>query len=151
VLLSRELRGASVELSAARRKVTVMRNRVVVHFQGGRILKGTSHDFAPARDSFHLTEEEGGQVLEVVVERLKAVFFVRSFEGDAARNDDPAAKRSGFGKRIRVRFRDGEEIIGYTSGFTANRPAFFLFPADEESNNEKVFVVVSATTAIDFI
>lgn len=129
-----------------------MHNTVVVHFNDGRILKGTSNDFFPARPSFHLSDAESGEVTEVSLqEGLKALFFVKSLDGDASRQDDQEAERVGFGRRIRVVFRDGETICGYTSGYAPNRPAFFMFPADAESNNEKVFVVTAAAADIQFV
>ena len=33
------------------------RNRVVVRFNDGRLLKGYTHDFLPEKDLFHLIEE----------------------------------------------------------------------------------------------
>ena len=128
-----------------------MRNLVVVHFADGKILKGTSIDFAPARPSFHLEAEGSGDVVVVEIADLKAVFFGKSLIGEYRRFDDPDAERVGYGKRIKVDFRDGETIYGYTSGYAPNRPAFFMFPADAESNNEKIFVVASATTDIQFV
>ena len=38
-------------------------------------------------------------------------------------------------------FVDGEVIKGYTSGYSANRPGFFLIPAEADSNNARVFIV----------
>ena len=128
-----------------------MHNTIVVHFRDGRILKGASSDFLPARTSFHLDESETGNITEVQVEGLKAVFFVKSLVGNASHNDNQRAERTGYGKRIRVRFRDGETIRGYTSGYAPGRPAFFMFPADAESNNEKIFVVTAATTDVQFV
>jgi hypothetical protein len=132
-------------------KDRTVQNAVVVHFQDGKIFKGTSLDFAPVRPSFHLQEEQGGNILEIQIADLKAVFFVKSFTGDPTYSDNPGAERAGFGKRIKVTFQDGESIIGYTSGYGASRPAFFVFPADERSNNEKIFVVASATADVEFL
>jgi hypothetical protein len=50
-----------------------------------------------------------------------------------------------------VDFADGEEMIGYTQGYSPDRPGFFLIPADLKGNNEKVFVVKSATRKIQFL
>jgi hypothetical protein len=128
-----------------------MHNTVVVHFDDGKILKGTSVDFSPARPSFHLQEDGSGEITEIAIAGLKAVFFVKSYAGDPVHKDDQDAERAGFGKRLQVIFRDGEKMSGYTSGYAPNRPAFFMFPADPESNNEKIFVVAAATTEVKFL
>jgi hypothetical protein len=50
-----------------------------------------------------------------------------------------------------VEFKDGEILAGYTSGYTPTRVGFFVFPADPESNNEKVFILNRATKKVDFV
>ena len=127
-----------------------MHNTVVVHFLDGKLLKGTANDFFPARPSFHLNEDGTGTVTEIQFEGLKAMFFVKSLVGDTTRQDNQDSERTGFGRRIMVSFQDGETIHGYTSGYAPNRPTFFVFPADPESNNEKIFVIASAATDVRF-
>ena len=56
-----------------------------------------------------------------------------------------------MGKKIQVDFADGETLIGYTSGYSPARAGFFVFPADPEDNNEKVFVIVDATEQVSFL
>ena len=55
-----------------------------------------------------------------------------------------------MGKRIQVKFKDGEVLIGYTSGYSPDRMGFFVFPSDPDSNNEKVFVVAAAAANVSF-
>jgi hypothetical protein len=38
--------------------------------------------------------------------------------------------------------------VGTSLTYDATRPGFFLFPADPQSNNERVFVVRAATTKV---
>ena len=52
---------------------------------------------------------------------------------------------------IKVEFKDSETLIGYTSGYSPGRVGFFVFPADPEDNNEKVFVVTAATKDVSFL
>ena len=60
-------------------------NRIVARFADGRMLKGTTQDFAPPKDTFHVIGSEGGsRPVKVAVEDLKAVFFVKSLVGNAA-------------------------------------------------------------------
>jgi hypothetical protein len=50
-----------------------------------------------------------------------------------------------------VKFSDGESIIGYTLGYSPDRQGFFMTPADVKSNNQRIFVVKSASEKIEFI
>lgn len=128
-----------------------MRNKVVVHFLSGEIIKGETNDFFPNKDFFHLTCQGSGGVKEIDLFELKAIYFVKSFEGNPDYDERHDEERVGFGKKIKVQFKDSETIVGYTQGFSPNRPGFFLFPADAKSNNERVFIVNAATEEIGFI
>jgi hypothetical protein len=128
-----------------------MLNTVVLHFVDGTILKGTTDDFFPNKDMFHLKAKGGGEIREVRLTNLKAVYFVKSFEGDPLYQDKADQERAGFGKKIKVIFRDGETQVGYTQGFTPDRNGFFVFPADPDSNNDRVFVVNASTEKVHFM
>lgn len=128
-----------------------MRNTVVVHFPGGRLLKGVTNNFFPNKDKFHLTDKDTGEVREVLLSDLKAVFFVKGFDGDRNYQERNDVERTGLGKRIQVNFNDGETLVGYSQGFSPERPGFFLFPADPESNNDRIYVVTAATRGACFL
>lgn len=126
--------------------------RVVVRFANGQTLKGTTQDFRPANARFHLIPADGAAVVDVHMDLLKAVFFVRDFAGSAER-----AKLRGFlaappetslGKKVAVRFRDDELLCGYTLSFSPDRTGFFMSPADVGSNNLRIYVVTSAAAEI---
>jgi len=126
---------------------------VVVHFKEGEIRKGYTRNFAFFRDHFDLTEvdihtrEEKG-TLQIPLEEIKAVFYVKDFEGKPHYNPDPEAKRFGFGDRVEVIFHDNETLIGYTPNYKEDTNGFILYPADENCNNEIVAVVRSATRSV---
>jgi hypothetical protein len=42
---------------------------------------------------------------------------------------------------MEIVFKDGEKLVGSTLGYEPNRPGFFIHPADDKSNNIRVFVV----------
>ena len=128
-----------------------MLNKVVLHFVGGEIRKGTTEDFAPNKETFHLKDAEGGNVSLIDYKKLKAVFFVKSFEGNPHYQERTGAERTGFGRKVRVDYYDGESQIGYTQGFAPNRPGFFIFPADANSNNDRIFVITKATSEVVFL
>ena len=128
-----------------------MKNQVVAHFADGRILKGWAVDFFPNKTSFHMEREGTSETVEVQVSDLKGVFFVKTFTGNPGAKLKTDSERAGMGKRIQVDFVDGEIIVGYTSGYSPARSGFFVFPADAEDNNEKIYVVTAATTAVKFV
>ena len=128
-----------------------MQNTVVVNLGDGVLLKGTTNNFFPNKEKFHLTDQDTNEVREVPLINLKAVFFVKDFEGDPNYRERADAERSGLGKRIEVEFKDGETLLGYSQGYTPNRPGFFVFPADPESNNDRVFVLTAATKSVRFV
>ena len=127
------------------------RNKVVAHFADGRLLKGYTHDFTPARDMFHMTsqlEDDFGTTYEVNVTELKAIFFVKTLSGNIGykekkRYEDVDASRL-RGMRIRVEFVDGEVIRGISLGYSKSKKGFFVIPVDPESNNERIYVVAAS-------
>lgn len=131
-------------------------NRIVARYQDGRVLKGFTNDFLPGKDHFHLSDEahpSGAKTLDVRVGELKALFFVKTFEGDPSHQElaDASAVKVGQGRRIRVVFNDGETIVGTTQGYDRSRPGFFVVPVDTHSNNERCFVVAAATKEVSFL
>jgi hypothetical protein len=127
-------------------------NLVVARYLDGRLLKGVTRDFSPNRPIFHVDLQDGTPAIELRYRQLKALFFVKGFEGDSERQDvrgfvhGPAETQQG--KKIAVRFRDGEFICGYTLSWSPDREGFFLFPADADSNNQRIFVISSSTLEI---
>ena len=124
---------------------------VVVHFKDGRLLKGYTHDFTPLKEIFHLTSEQDddkGSIYEVNCADLKAVFFVKSLEG----NKDYVEKQSFDdvdisdlqGLRIKVEFTDGEIIRGISLGYSKARNGFYVVPLDPHSNNRRIYVMTNA-------
>ncbi len=126
------------------------KNKVVARFKNGSILKGNTSDFLPNKSQFHLETEDGG-ILTVNVDQLKAVFFVKDLAGNKKRVDAYQDDLSGCGRKIRVKFKDGEQIVGYTTGYSPDRQGFYITPAEKKSNNERIFVVKSASEKIDFL
>jgi hypothetical protein len=133
----------------------VAQSKIVAHFRDGRILKGFTGDFAPSRDKFHLLAAgaPGAKPVEVPLAALKAVYFVRDFAGDPARVDAAGleAGKPAAGRRVRVHFDDGEQLVGTTQAYHPERTGFFVVPADPASNNERCFVVLAATREVSFV
>ena len=131
-------------------------NQVVIHTKAGQVLKGVTNNFMPGKDSFHLMAAgtaPGTKPTEILLNTLKAVFFVRDLKGrpehKEAKAFDPSMPLGG--KKMRVVFQDGEVLLGTTQGYQPGRPGFFLVPADPRSNNERCFVISSATREITLL
>ena len=130
----------------------MIQNRIVARFADGRTLKGTTQDFAPAKDAFHVITSEGGaRPIKVVLADLKAVFFVKDLIGNALYNDAKEFTRALPGKRLQVTFSDGEVLVGATQAYQPDRPGFFIVPADPRSNNDRVYVVTKAVRSVSVI
>ncbi len=127
-------------------------SKVVVRYVNGRVAKGFTQDFSPEKDRFHLYADASlsGRAGEVTVRELKAIFFVRDFEGDSKYQERKkyTLEEKPVGRKVEVKFRDGEVLVGSSLAFAKERKGFFLFPADPKSNNSRVFVVFDAVEAI---
>ena len=128
-----------------------MQNTIVVRFQDKSMLKGTTSDFFPTKDVFHVVENGTGKITVARISEVKAVFFVKTYEGDKDRTDHQNVERMGLGKKIMVTFDDGEIILGYATSYSKKAIGFFVFPSDAESNNDRIFVVNAATREVQFL
>lgn len=131
-------------------------NKVVVRFADGRTVKGMTADFLPTKDVFHVNvtaDAAAAKPMEIRMGDLKAVFFVKDFQGDSqhvnSNEFDPS--RPPAGRKIRVEFKDGETLVGTTSGYQPGRPGFFVVPADSGSNTERCYIITAATKAVSFV
>jgi hypothetical protein len=134
----------------------MIQNKIVVRYLDGRVVKGYTSNFMPNKDVFHLMPLDapaGSKPIDVSVYGLKAVFFVKDFTGDKEYKEKKAfdGAKPVVGKKIKVVFKDGEELIGTTQGYQPGRPGFFVFPADPQSNLERVFAFTASTRSVSFI
>lgn len=130
-------------------------SKIVVRFEDGKIVKGFTQNFFPNRPVFHVLPMDAAsptETIEIHVSQLKAVFFVRDFAGNKDYEErkvlNPGEK--GQGRLIEVTFKDGEILIGSTTGYDPKRPGFFFFPIDPESNNIKAYIPSSAINGVRF-
>ncbi len=130
---------------------------IVARFVNGRILKGHTKNFTNHLDTLVLTDAETREEHRVPIEELKAIFFVKSFEG---RSKHREKKSFGIGKktgrRVYIKFKDGESLVGFLEGDVpwekgfhlskqdGKAKGFFLIPVDSDCNNTMVFVVGKA-------
>lgn len=126
---------------------------VVVRFVDGRVLKGTTHDFAPLKPNFHLTDRDNpaARAVNVSISELKGVFFVRTYDGNPEHVENrDLSHAKGQGRKILVTFADGEVLGGFTTGYSKDKQGFFVIPGDPGTNNSRVYVVTAAVKKIDW-
>ncbi len=126
--------------------------KVVVRYSDGRVMKGSAQDFFPNRDRFHLfpVDKSSGEAIEVFMKGLKAIFVVRDFIGEPLYDERKRyiGGEKPSGQKVEVTFIDGEVLVGSTLGYDMRWQGFFVFPADPQSNNIRVFVVSSAVKKV---
>jgi len=128
----------------------MLANHVVARFRDGRVIKGTSLNVDPARPTFHVRTEHGP--VEVKLNDLKALFFVKTAAGDPAHNEatEPTAgdPRLHGAFKLVVRFDDGEQIVGMANRYPPIGKFSFMLPIDPKSNNVRILVNRAATRSI---
>jgi uncharacterized protein DUF6982 len=139
--------------------------KVVARLRDGKMIKGYV-DTIPASDfdalfqetPFSLPREIGlrpvdsSKPLSLSLDSLKALFFVKSFEGRTEYREvkffekNPSIK----GLWVRVKFYDNEHLEGVVRNSLQYlvEPGFFLKPPDLQSNNEILYVIKNSL--IDF-
>ena len=130
--------------------------KIVARFQNGKIVKGYTQNFFPNRPVFHVLPMDAtskADPVEIQVSELKAVFFVRDFVGNKGHDERKglAPGEKVQGRLIEVIFRDGEVLVGSTTGYDPKRPGFFFFSIDPKSNNMKVYILSSAIRGVRFL
>jgi hypothetical protein len=139
--------------------------KVVARLRDGKLIKGFV-DTIPASDFDALLREnsvslpreiglrsaESSETLSLPLDSLKALFFVKSFEGRKDYKEvkffekNPPIK----GLWVRVKFFDNEYLEGVVRNSVQYliEPGFFLKPPDLQSNNEILYVIKNSL--VDF-
>ena len=119
--------------------------KVVAHFLDGHVLKGFALDFRPSRGSFLLKRRgvAGDEApIRIRLADLKAVFFVREFDGNSTYRELSDVTRSSLlESQVSVRFRDGEVLRGTSPRRDPAGQGFFLVPMDLRCNNRRIYVM----------
>ena len=126
------------------------KHKVVATMKDGTVKKGMTDNFAPHRPVFHIELDDGTQE-DVELESLKALFFVKEFQGKKERKYKYRNIPAWSGRKLKVLFADGESIIGYALEYDASKSGFFLTPADVKGNNERVYIVASSTKHVVYL
>jgi hypothetical protein len=127
---------------------------VVVRTRDGGTVKGFTHDFAPTKNTFHVADpEDESKLSKVFFSDLKAIFYVKSFEGDPGRPSPKHPTRKDLadvrGLKLEITFHDGEVLFATTNGYSPGRRGFFVLPLDSNTNNERIFVNAGAVKKVE--
>ena len=145
--------------------MSTAQTRIIVLLADGGRLKGFSRDFNPSRSVFHLRvagrEGETGELLELAMDDVHAVFFVRDFAFDRERRYEPGddlgamtAPPAGGARGIEVTTVWGEVLLGLTYGYQPQRPGFFLFPTEpleRALNLERAYLTRQAVAGVELL
>lgn len=141
------------------------RLKVVAHLRDGKLIKGYTDIVAPdtleellQQGPFPLPEQVplrttgARQAHTIDLESLKALFFVKSFEGRDQYQELKFfdAHPPVLGLWVRIKYFDGEasEGVVHNSLHYLMNPGFFLKPPDAHSNNKLIYVLKSSL--VDF-
>ena len=127
--------------------------KIVARYLDGKMIKGFTQDFSPNKPSFHIFPLDApNESVAILLTELKAVFFVRDFSGkpeyDERKHFAPEERPSG--RIVEVTFIDGEVMVGSTVAYDPKRPGFFIFPADPQGNNARVFAVSKTVRTVRY-
>lgn len=135
-------------------------DKVVVH-SNGRVIKGyiESHQWEELEglliqgtrrlpDVLRLRSVDGETMQEVPTDKVKAVFFVKSFDGQGARHDLKFFSHAPMvhGIWVQLQFKDGEIMEGIVLNGMHHlvEPGFFVHPTDPDANNSLIYVLKSS-------
>jgi hypothetical protein len=130
--------------------------KIVARFMDGGIKKGYSQDFFPNKPVFHIHSDPSGPSQaqdEILLNKLKAVFFVRSFPGNPEYPERKAFREGEkhSGRKVEVTFTHGEIMQGSILSYNPQQAGFFLFLVDPHCNNLRVFVINAALKSFRYI
>ncbi len=139
-------------------------DKAVLRFNDGRLMKGYLELFSADQPVVKIKAAGTGEQFSVNTDELKAIFFVRSFEGKIGYHEKKVYGISKpRGHRVFIKFTDGEGLVGFLEGDVPwdkgfflskqdrNLKGFYLLPVDLDSNNIKVFVIASSVKDVTVV
>ncbi len=129
------------------------RQRLVVRTNDGETFFGVCFALNVKNEHFHLdlVDKRGqpqGKTRRVLFRDLKAVYYVKSFDGNFDHSIVYREPHS-MGPAIVVEFSDGEVLRGYMfNNYREDQPRFYVIPEDEKSNNISVLVERAAVKGV---
>ena len=113
-------------------------HRVVLHTLEGQVRRGTVRDLDLLDPVIRLSLP-GKPPEAISADRVKAIFFMQEPGAEA-----PVAT----GRRIRVGFADGRQIVGFSDDVDAGEQGFFLVPADTRTHTARIYLFRAGVQSI---
>jgi hypothetical protein len=106
-------------------------HRVVVHTSDGQVKRGSLRDATLEGPELQLWPQAGLVPEPLLAQGVKAIFFMLS-----AGEPPPAP----VGKKVRVTFRDGRQVAGFSPDYAPDCVGFFMVPADTRTHTARIWV-----------
>ncbi len=121
-------------------------HKVIVRTRDGEVIPGFANQDRIKTTLKIITQQGKEQTFSL--NKLKAVFFVKDFQGNPEYDEIKFLNKQSVSSMIwvRVEFFDGEVLEGkiLNNMELISSPGFFLSPSDQDTNNKRVYVVKSA-------
>jgi len=106
-------------------------HRVVLHTAEGQVMRGLLQDPDLLSASLPFSAQLAAAPERLPAERVRAIFFMLS-------PGEPAPEPSGV--KVRVTFRDGRQVAGFSPDYDPGASGFFMIPADTRTNTARIWV-----------
>ncbi|HZN94681.1 MAG TPA: hypothetical protein VFB81_18325, partial [Myxococcales bacterium] len=114
-------------------------HRVIIHTVEGQVKRGVIRDVDLMEQAIPLEQQVGFAPEHIPIGRVKAIFFMTQA---GVRPPLPS------GQKIRVTFRDGRQVAGFSNDYKASDIGFFMVPADTRTNTARIYVFRSSVQGI---
>ncbi len=114
-------------------------HRVILHTLEGQVKRGAIRDADLSADHVALEGGAGAIAERIPRARVKAIFFMLP-----AGTKAPAAD----GQKVRVTFKDGRQVAGFSKDHKSGGPGFFVVPADNRTNTSRIFIFRHSVQAV---
>ncbi len=111
-------------------------HRVILHTVEGQVKRGSIRDANLGADILVL---EGAALENLPRARVKAIFFMLAPGARAPTTE---------GEKVRVTFKDGRQVAGFSKDQKDATLGFFVVPADNRTNTERIFIYRHAVQAV---
>jgi hypothetical protein len=114
-------------------------HRVVVHTVEGLVKRGVLEDTDLDGPFLALAPQPGGTQESLATDKVKAIFFML-----APGEKPPPAE----GKKVRVTFKDGRQVAGFSPDYREDGVGFFMIPGDTRTNTGRIWVFRAAVRQV---
>ena len=111
---------------------------MVLHTLEGQVRRGTVKDL-DLLDRSSGSPSPAAPPEAIAADRVKAIFFMQ---------EPGTAPPPSAGRRIRVGFSDGRQIVGFSEDVDSGEQGFFLVPADTRTHTARIYVFRAGVQSI---